>query len=246
VYNDPANLVDPSGHVPALLARVGIGLGATVAAGLLGKIMDNAMLSGPNREWWLSKPSACACMPLDQKGPADWLTDLPFGAAAAAGTAPFLDEVSVSPYRVTAPPWKATNLNVAAAAARDKLVTATARIAGAKVNIHWGLKGPGALKAGMAGSFLLGPGFSAAAQFFADLFSNKCLSPRDMFQRAAVGGMGGVPPWLMGLAAAGLLAGAGAPAAVVAAGGAAIGVGVSWAMSTTGVTSRAINGVTDP
>jgi RHS repeat-associated protein len=242
VYNDPANLVDPSGHNPAIVALAGTALAAVVLATLL----DNPMMDGPIRKWWVGKPNACTCIPIDQKGPADWLTDLPFGAAAVAVTTPFLNETSVTPYRVNVEPWKATDLNVAAAAARDKLVTATARIGGAKVNIHWGLKAPGALKAGMAGSFLLGPAISAGAQFLADLLSNRCLSPRDMFWRAAVGGMGGVPPWLIGLAGAGLIAGAGAPAAVAALGGAAIGLGVSWAMSAIGVTSRAIKGVTDP
>ncbi|NJM05413.1 hypothetical protein HC891_03155, partial [Candidatus Gracilibacteria bacterium] len=96
VYNDPQNLVDPSGHVPALYARIGLGLmGAAVAgAGLFG--LNQAL--PPN--WWTNRPPNCACTNPDAVGPLDWLTDLRTGIAATALSLPVLREAGVEPFDV--------------------------------------------------------------------------------------------------------------------------------------------------
>jgi RHS repeat-associated protein len=226
VYNDPANLVDPSGHHPVLLRLTALGLGVMLTVVIV-EAWGNAT---PERsDWWNSTPT-CQCTPASPPTIPGVLPGLAPGLAFGVGTAMGLGQdliqelvpsqgSRISQQRIDY--LQEISWKYDAQWARDEL--RTLRNSGqirVSVRPNWGISegvrgSTGFLHLKLGGIL----GISAVLDMFFQSLSDQglCLSPRQQFYRVLWAGGLSLAAGALGLGVGAAALGVGATAGVAAA-----------------------------
>ncbi len=193
VDNDPANFTDPTGHFAWPLLGRALAVGA-ISVGLTASIDWGMNQYNPN--WWNGEPPSCACNPIGPFAPNVTGPDWAWGAIGFGGTTVLnrfiIDDVQITPFTPNHRPWLGSPSS-------GRTPTLTAKLLGATYERTPGLggfvRGDGL---GFDGGLGMNAAFGAFFQFAGDLSNQLCLSPRNLFYRAAMAAAFAIPTGLFG------------------------------------------------